>query len=41
VPTPLLEQLVGIVHDVESGNRAQDWSTIEELNASAQAAGER
>jgi 2-dehydropantoate 2-reductase len=41
VPTPLLEQLVSIVHDVESGTRAQDWSTIEELDAAARAAGER
>ncbi|HVX30110.1 MAG TPA: ketopantoate reductase family protein [Nitrolancea sp.] len=41
VPTPLLEQLVSIVHDVESGTRAQDWSTIKELDAAARAAGER
>lgn len=41
VATPLLERLVSIVHDVETGKRAQDWDTIEELNAAAQAAGER
>lgn len=35
VPTPLLEQLVGQVHDVESGRRPQDWSTIRELAAAA------
>jgi len=41
VPTPLLERLVTIVHDVESGRRAQDWSTIEELNTASRSAGER
>jgi 2-dehydropantoate 2-reductase len=41
VATPLLERLVSIVHDVETGKRAQDWDTIEELNAAAEAAGER
>lgn len=35
VPTPLLELLVEQVHQVESGQRPQDWSTIHELAAAA------
>ncbi len=35
VPTPLCDLLVDIVHDVESGRRPQDWSTIRELDAAA------
>ncbi|HEX7101089.1 MAG TPA: ketopantoate reductase family protein [Nitrolancea sp.] len=41
VPTPLLERLVTIVHDVETAKRPQGWSTIEELNDAARDAGER
>ena len=40
VPTPLCDLLIGIVHDVESGKRPQDWSTIRDLDAAAGAAGE-
>jgi 2-dehydropantoate 2-reductase len=40
VPTPLCDLLVDIVHDVETGERAQDWSTIQQLDAAARAAGE-
>lgn len=35
VPTPLCDLLVDIAHDVESGRRAQDWSTLRELDAAA------
>lgn len=35
VPTPLLALLVDQVHEVESGRRPQDWSTIRELAAAA------
>ncbi|HVB64724.1 MAG TPA: 2-dehydropantoate 2-reductase [Nitrolancea sp.] len=40
VPTPLCSLTVDIVHDVESGKRPQDWSTIREIDAAARAAGE-
>ncbi len=39
VPTPLCDLLVEIVHDVESGRRPQDWSTIQELDEAARASG--
>lgn len=32
VPTPVLDRLIAIVHDVESGRRPQEWATIAELN---------
>jgi len=32
VPTPVCELLVELVHQIEAGTRAQDWTTIEELN---------
>lgn len=35
VPTPLLELLIEQVHQVENGQRPQDWSTIRELAAAA------
>ena len=35
VPTPLCDRLIEIVHDVESGARAQDWSTLQELDEAA------
>ncbi len=39
VPTPVLESLVNLIHEVENGERPQDWSTIrtlsEELPATA------
>lgn len=38
VPTPLCDLLVEIVHDVESGRRAQDWSTIHEIDNAARSA---
>ncbi|MGA7671986.1 MAG: ketopantoate reductase family protein [Nitrolancea sp.] len=40
VPTPLCDRLIEIVHDVESGNRAQDWSALQELDAAARETGE-
>ncbi len=40
VPTPLCDLLVEIVHDVETGKRPQEWSTIRELDAAARSAGE-
>lgn len=39
VPTPLCDLLLEIVHDVESGKRNQDWSTIRELDGAAKTAG--
>ncbi len=40
VSTPLCDLLIDIVHDVETGDRPQNWSTIQEINAAARAAGE-
>jgi 2-dehydropantoate 2-reductase len=40
VPTPLCSLTVDIVHEVESGRRLQDWSTIRDIDAAARAAGE-
>lgn len=33
VPTPLLEKLVGLIHDIEDGRRAQSWDTLDALLA--------
>jgi 2-dehydropantoate 2-reductase len=33
VPTPVLESLVDLIHEVETGERAQDWFTIHHLHA--------
>lgn len=39
VPTPFNELLVELVHQLEAGKRAQDWSTIAELSGSVIQAG--
>ncbi len=31
VPTPLLEKLVGLIHDIEDGRRPQSWKTLDAL----------
>jgi 2-dehydropantoate 2-reductase len=31
VPTPLLEKLVELIHDIEEGRRAQSWDTLDAL----------
>ncbi len=32
VPIPVSERLVALIHEIEAGERAQDWSTIAELS---------
>jgi 2-dehydropantoate 2-reductase len=41
VPTPLSECLIALIHDIEDGRRAQDWTALDELAAAhAQATSE-
>jgi 2-dehydropantoate 2-reductase len=39
VPTPLNALLVALVHQIEAGRRAQDWSAIQELRRAGLPAG--
>jgi hypothetical protein len=39
VPTPLNARLVDLVHQVESGQRPQDWSNIAALDEELRAIG--
>ena len=40
VPTPLNALLVALVHQIETGQRAQDWSAIQELHRAELLAGQ-
>jgi 2-dehydropantoate 2-reductase len=31
IPTPAIDKLVSLIHDIEDGRRMQDWSTLDEM----------
>jgi hypothetical protein len=33
VPTPRCVRLIALIHDIEQGRRAQDWTTLDALAA--------
>ena len=31
IPTPAIDRLVTLIHDIEDGRREQSWSTLDEM----------